>query len=289
MPPKLTIITPSLNQARYLEQTIRSVLDQSYEPLEFILIDGGSTDGSVAIIRRYEDRLAYWVSEKDRGQAHALNKGLARATGEIVAYINSDDVYLPGAFAAVVHHFAQQPGCEWLCGDTLIFGGDGDTSVVKAKVPQSAAHCLSWAYTAPQPGMFWRRELLNEGFAERWRYCFDHELYVRLLLAGHACEYLSLPVAAYRLHAKSKTVAEGTLFDREFDEITEIYLNQLHGADRRWCAATQGLRLSFAASRAGDRRLAANKLMRALLTYPESIMSRPFWGCFRRMLKTPKV
>lgn len=288
MRPKLTIITPSLNQAQYLEQTIRSVLDQNYEPLEFILIDGGSTDGSLAIIRRYEDRLAYWVSEKDRGQAHALNKGLARATGEIVAYINSDDFYLPGALGEAVNYFAQHPDCEWLCGDTLIFGEDDDTSLVHAKVPRSAAHCLSWAYIAPQPGMFWRRELLNEGFAERWRYCFDHELYVRLLLAGHACRHLSLPVAAYRLHPNSKTVAEGTLFDREFDEIAEIYRDQLHGADRRWCAATQDLRLSFAASRDGDRRLAATKLMRALLTYPESIMSRPFWGCFRRMLKASK-
>lgn len=286
MPPKLTIITPSLNQAQYLEQTIRSVLDQNYEPLEFILIDGGSTDGSGAIIRRYEDRLAYWVSEDDRGQAHAINKGLAHATGEIVAYINSDDVYLPGAFAAVVNYFAQHPGCEWLCGDTLMFAEDSsDTQLVIANVPKSAAHCLSWAYTAPQPGMFWRRELLRDGFAERWRYCFDHELYVRLLLAGRKCEHLPLPIAAYRLHPTSKTVAEGELFDREFDEIAEIYQDKLHGADRRWCTATHHLRLSFAASQIHNRRLAANSLVRSLLIYPEVVVSRSFWGCFRRLLK----
>lgn len=241
------------------------------------------------MIRRYEDRLAYWVSEDDRGQAHAINKGLAHATGELVAYINSDDVYLPGAFAAAVNYFAEHPSCEWLCGDTLMFAEDSsDTQLVIAEVPKSAAHCLSWAYTAPQPGMFWRRELLRDGFAERWRYCFDHELYVRLLLAGRRCEHLPLPIAAYRLHAKSKTVAEGELFDREFDEIAAIYQNKLDGADRRWSTATQDLRLSFAASQEGNRRLAANKLLRALLIYPEGIVSRPFWGCFRRVLKAPE-
>ena len=280
---KLSIITPSFNQGRFLEETIRSVLNQGYEPLEYIIIDGGSTDESVSIIRRYEDKLAYWVSEKDRGQVHAINKGLERATGDILAFINSDDVYLPGAFTAVMAHFADNPKSEWICGDTLMFGDGHETQLIHATVPQSAAHCLSWAYRAPQPGHFWKRELVTPGFQERWNYDFDHDMYVRLLLAGHKCEYLPLPMAAYRLHEVSKTVAEGHRQLEEFDRIAEFYEPQLQGADQRWCKATRFLRLSYAASEAGRKSEAASWLMRAFATHPEGVLNRPFWGCLRRL------
>ena len=133
--------------------------------------------------------------------------------------------------------------------------------------------------------MFWKRELLREGFDERWRYCFDHELYVRLLLAGHKCEHLPVTLAAYRLHDASKTVAEGDLFDREFDQIADIYEPRLAGRGRRWCAATRLLRQSFAASRAGKRAPAAKDLLHALLIHPEGISGRNFWGCFRQLLR----
>jgi glycosyltransferase involved in cell wall biosynthesis len=285
MTPKLSIITPSFNQAQYIEETILSVLDQNYGNLEYIVIDGGSTDNSVDIIRKYESRLAYWVSEKDHGQAHALNKGLVKVTGDLVAYLNSDDLYLPGAFASVIEYFKQHPQCQWLCGDTLMFGDSSEPlQVISADVPKSAGHALSWAYTAPQPGMFWKRELLHEGFSERWRYCFDHELYVRLLIEGFTCEHLPTALAAYRLHPASKTVAEGSLFDREFDEIAEVYEPKLSESDRRWSVATRYLRQSFAASAAGKRLEATRKLMRAAVLYPPVVNHRPFWGCLRRVV-----
>src|SRR5215470_7311361 len=107
--PRISIVTPSFNQARFLEATIRSVLDQRYDNLEYIVVDGGSTDGSVEIIKRYADRLAFWCSEADGGHGNALNKGLRRATGEIMAWLNSDDIYWPWTLAAVAEIFEAHP------------------------------------------------------------------------------------------------------------------------------------------------------------------------------------
>jgi glycosyltransferase involved in cell wall biosynthesis len=282
---RISIITPSFNQAAFLGQTLDSVLNQGYERLEYIVIDGASTDQSAEILKRYGERLAYWVSEADRGQVHAINKGLARATGEIVAYLNSDDVYLPGALEAVAGHFRRYAGCSWLCGDTILFGKGRPTEVVKTVVPTDPGQCASWAYRAPQPGMFWRRAVLSEGFDERWRYCFDHELYLRLLLRGYRCDHLAIPLAAYRLHGSSKTVGEPEGFEQEFDAVAAFYEPKLPWRARRWSRATRLLRASYAQSRSGLAGRSASLLLRALLLHPEGIMRRPFWGCLRATVR----
>lgn len=284
--PKISIVTPSYNQGQYLEETLRSVLDQRYPHLEYVVIDGGSKDQTVDVIKRHEKQLTYWVSEKDRGQVHALNKGLAHCTGDILGFVNSDDLYLPGALQAVGDWFARNPASEWICGDTVMFGVGFPTKLVVATVPKTAAHALSWASKAPQPGMFWRRRLVAGGFKEDWPYDFDHEMYVRLLLSGHHCEHLPLPVAAYRLHAASKTVAENAGQIREFELLSEVYEPQLTGSGRRWCRATRFLRESYKASEKGDTRAGARWLAKSLLTYPEAVADRPFWGCVKKLAKS---
>jgi glycosyltransferase involved in cell wall biosynthesis len=162
MRPKLTIITPSFNQAAFIERTLRSVLDQGYENLEYFVVDGGSTDGSVDIIRRYEDRLAWWVSEPDEGQTDALNKGLRRATGDVVAYINSDDYYLPGAFANAIAGF-EQSGARWVAGTCRYVNvhEDDDHSWVPSLPTHGRHRLVLEPWGVPQAATFWRRELFD--------------------------------------------------------------------------------------------------------------------------------
>jgi glycosyltransferase involved in cell wall biosynthesis len=285
-PPKISVVTPSFNQGHFLEETLLSVLNQGYPDLEYIVVDGGSTDNSVEIIKKYEHHLSWWVSEKDRGQVDALNKGISRCTGDWFCFINSDDVFLPGAFSSVIQHIESHPNCEWLCGDTVMFGEGYPTELICARVPQSAAQALSWDYKAPQPGHFWKRDLIAGGFSEEWPFDFDHDMYVRLLLRGHRCCHIATPYAAYRLHKVSKTVAEGFRQEDEFDLSAEFYEKELSGAAQRWCRATRYLRKSYKASQEGNRVRAAQFLLHASVTHPEGMLKRPFWGCFRRLLRS---
>lgn len=285
---KISIITPSFNQADFLEETIRSVLHQGYEELEYFIIDGGSTDGSGAIIARYRDRVAGCVEEPDRGQVEAINKGIARATGEIIAFLNSDDLYLPGALTAVAAWFRDHPHREWLCGQTIFFGKGHPTTLYRPRLPVSAAQALAWEAHCPQPAIFWRRRvmgLMGQGFREDYRYCFDHEWMVRLMLRGVEGGSLPLPLAAYRLHERSKTVAEAARFDEEFERLAEEYLPRLGWADRRWVRATAGYRQALQAAENGTIGAAWQCLGKSLMTYPEGLFRRPWWGTCRRVVR----
>lgn len=268
MRPRLTIITPSFNQAGFIEKTLRSVLDQGYENLEYLVVDGGSTDGSADIIRRYEDRLAWWVSEPDAGQTHALNKALRRATGDIVGYINSDDVYLPGAFDRAVGALEAAPEAKWVVGACRFEGDAGfTTDVWRPELPRGPR---SWwilgPWGAPQPSSFWRREVFDElgPFREDMHFAFDTEHSVRLVMNGWMPELLGEELAVRVLHEDAKS-ADVSRWDADLAKIRELYLPRLTPGERRLMAVHRALtatRLNRVIDAAGPATTRARRILR---------------------------
>jgi glycosyltransferase involved in cell wall biosynthesis len=240
--PRLTIITPSYNQASFIERTLRSVLDQGYEPLEYFVVDGGSDDGSAEIIERYADRLSWWVSEPDDGQTDALNKGLRRATGDYVAYINSDDYYMPGAFDAAVGAL-ERSQARWLAGVCRFV--DADDRLEELWRPQLPGRRRQWwaldPWGVPQAATFWRRDVFEEFglFREDMHYVFDTEYGLRLAYAGVLPELIEDELAVRVVHEEAKSW-DLTPFNEEMRRFDALYRplmtrreRTLHILDRR--------------------------------------------------------
>jgi len=182
--PGISIVTPSLNQAQFLEKTVRSVLLQDYPDLEYIVIDGGSKDGSVNIIRSYEKWLTYWVSEPDTGQSHAINKGLSKATGDIVAWLNADDFYLPGTLKIIAEQAILYPNAgAWVGGGRQIDPETGKQLWERLPPPLTHEEILSWSqYYLPQPSCFMNRRVLGDRLYlnERYHMQMDFDLWLRI-------------------------------------------------------------------------------------------------------------
>lgn len=213
--PLVSIVTPSFNQAKYLEDTIQSVLSQDYSNLEYIVVDGASTDESVDIIRKHEDKLAWWVSEKDNGQAEAINKGLSRAKGEIVAWLNSDDTYLPGTVSSVVRTFEENPDVVLVYGNMLAMDSNGETINI-LRYRQFSLEDLLCFQIIGQPAVFFRRETLKRaGKLDPTYHCLlDHHLWLRIALQGSIL-HVDETWAAARYHAEAKNIANPIEFGRE--------------------------------------------------------------------------
>lgn len=213
--PRVSVITPSYNQAEFLEQTILSVLNQHYPDLEYIVVDGNSNDGSVDIIRKYEDRITWWVSEPDHGQAEAINKGFSRATGEIVAWLNSDDLYLQGAMQSAVDYLMANPSCGLVYGDVLSLG-EHDLPINLQRFSQYDLPDLMKFRIIGQPAVFLRGSVLQEtGFLDNhFKYLLDHHLWLRIAEKSRIA-YSGKLWAAARYHAAAKNLAQARFFGEE--------------------------------------------------------------------------
>lgn len=206
MPVKISVVTPSFNQGAYLESTLRSLLAQNYPDLELIVIDGGSTDQSVEIIRRYESSINYWESGKDRGQSHALNKGFAHVHGEIWSWLNSDDLLEPGVLRRVAGVFAENPEAGVVYGDCVYVGEDGETVIEKFPAePYSRLRHLAHRFIA-QPSCFFRTSMVPPTVREDLHYCMDYDLWLQLSALGVKFHYVPEVFSRYRLHDQSKSV-----------------------------------------------------------------------------------
>lgn len=211
----VSVVTPSYNQAAFLEQTIQSVLDQDYRELEYFVVDGGSTDGSVDIIRRYANRLTWWTSEKDSGQAEAINKGIKRARGEIVAWLNSDDMLLPGAITAAVQALASHPKATLVYGDTRAVDGENRILNVLHYQQLSLADLLCFQIIG-QPAVFMRRSAFEAagGLDTSYHFMLDHQLWIKLAQHGEMV-HINQVWASARYHPQAKNRAQATGFARE--------------------------------------------------------------------------
>lgn len=211
----VSIVIPSFNQVSYLETTLLSVLGQDYPRVETIVMDGGSTDGSADVIRSYEKRLAYWVSEKDAGQADAINKGMARARGEIVAWLNSDDYYLPGAVRAALRAFERNPDALLVYGDMLAVDERGQT-INALRYRQLTLEDLLSFQIIGQPAVFMRRAAFERagGLDLSYHFLLDHHLWIRIAAQGRIL-HVPQTWAAARYHAEAKNRARASEFGSE--------------------------------------------------------------------------
>jgi len=207
--PLLTIITPSYNQGQFIEETIRSILDQNYPNLEHLVMDGGSTDNTIEVLKNFPHIV--WVSEKDHGQTHAVNKGLQRARGEIVGWLNSDDTFLPGAFEAVSHKFASEPDCYVAYGDYHAIDAGGKILYSTKGFCGTYEEMIRWwdyTYAIHQPTVFVRKEVIRKVglLDESFNYTMDHEWWFRI---ARYYQFKHIPhyIATYRMHRDAKSYA----------------------------------------------------------------------------------
>lgn len=298
--PKVSIITPSYNQGQFIEETIRSVLLQGYPDLEYIIIDGGSTDNSLEVIKKYEKWLAYWISEPDRGQMQAINKGFKKATGYIYAWINSDDLYLKNALATATRLIKGR-------NDRWLFGGwiEMEEARRQQKAPKCPDDLIFWItrsahglFSFTQPSIFWTKELWEEagGIKEELDTCFDLDLFIRMRMLGPTPILISEPLSYVRFHKDCKSRSNHWALVIEDFKIAKMYRNLLYrtrqGKEfyriiKRKAARSQINRAI--AWRQKKRLWRLSEIINAVSIYPGVVLHRQIWKSLIRASFLKKI
>ena len=239
--PRITVVTPSYNQGRFLEQTILSVLNQNYPNLEYIVLDGGSTDNSIDVIRGYEKYLSYWESKPDGGQAAAIARGFGEATGDILAYLNSDDVYMPNTLNTVAKYFSLNRTVQWIYGDCMII--DSQNVVIRRMYPPRF-HAKIFLYEnqiVPQQSAFWRSAFYQRvgGIAPGLHFCMDYDLLMKFVQAGEMPARIGDVLAGFRIHGDAKSsrlkVVQQEEYSRIFKGVTGRSFTPIDHLTSAWC------------------------------------------------------
>ena len=275
----VSIITPSFNQSPFLERTIRSVLEQGYEDIEYLVVDGASTDGSLDIINKYAPRLAWWISEKDHGQSEAINKGFAHAHGEIVAWLNSDDCYLPGTVSAAVEQFERHPQAVLIYGNMRAVD-ENDRTINILKYHQLSLVDLLCFQIIGQPAVFMRRSALAKaGGLDITLHCMlDHQLWIRIAEQGEIV-HVNETWAAARYHAGAKNRAQAVEFGREAFRVFDWASKEpslapvLARSRRRALASVQRVSARYLLD-GGQPMPALKAWLRALIIHPPTALAR---------------
>lgn len=247
--PKISIVTPSFKQAEFIERTIKSVLDQNYPNLEYFVQDGGSLDGTEKILGSYADKLSGWESYPDNGQSQAINLGFAKTSGEIMAWLNSDDLLLPGSLAYVADYFNRHPHVDVVYGHRILID-ENDQQIGRWMLPKHHNEVLSWADYIPQETLFWRRSIWDKAggqIDESFRFAMDWDLLIRFRDAGARFARLPRFLGGFRIHMRQKTSAEiSGIGIQEMSRIRERILGRVPSDAEIYRAVTPYMRKHIA-------------------------------------------
>ncbi len=287
--PKITVVTPSFNQAQYLEATMRSVLGQRYPNLEYIVMDGGSSDGSVEIIKRHESELAHWISEPDGGQANAINRGFARATGDILCWLNSDDIHMPDTLWRVAERFAghlEEPLIVY--GNCVVFIEGNPRGHIDTAQPHDPERLRRFDYLV-QPSSFWTKAAWDKvgPLDPETHFAFDWDWFLRAL---ETCRFQAEPgllLSGYRVHAAHKSGSGGSKRQEEIIAVMKRYGTREAVEMYEWVrdhpSAWPALRRWGLLHSIGAPTWAASLLLPPLWLIPPRFPRLPLFECFKML------